>query len=97
MFGTTVEGPLAEIIVRNWGALIALIGVLLIYGAFKPTHRAVVLVIAGLSKAIFIGLVLTFGTSFLNHQVGISIAVDSVMVLLFASYLIAARRNSPAA
>ena len=95
MFGTTLEGPLAEIIVRNWGALIALIGVLLIYGALKPAHRSVILVIAGLSKIIFIGLVLAFGSSFLNQQVGVSLAIDSVMVLLFAGYLIAARPDRP--
>ena len=35
-FGETLEGPLAEIVVRNWGALIALIGAMLIYGAFNP-------------------------------------------------------------
>ena len=34
MFGENITGPLAEIIVRNWGALIALVGGMLIYGAF---------------------------------------------------------------
>ncbi len=28
-FGETLDGPLAEIIVRNWGALIALVGIIL--------------------------------------------------------------------
>jgi hypothetical protein len=97
MFGTTLEGPLAEIIVRNWGALIALIGALLIYGAFHAAQRATILVVAALSKAIFIALVLTFGTSFLHHQVGISIAVDSVMVVLFAGYLLGMHHDSPTA
>ena len=46
-FGETIEGPLAEIIVRNWGALVALVGALLIYGAFYPPVRSVVLVVAG--------------------------------------------------
>jgi hypothetical protein len=31
-FGTTLEGPLAEVLVRNWGALIALVGAMLIRG-----------------------------------------------------------------
>jgi len=39
----------------------------------------------------FIGLVLAFGTQYLGHQAGISIAVDVVMVMLFISYLIAER------
>src|SRR5439155_10772415 len=33
------DGPLAEIVVRNWGALIALVGAMLIYGAFNPATR----------------------------------------------------------
>jgi len=57
MFGDSIEGPLAEIIVRNWAALIGLIGAMLIYGAFHPTVRPLVLTIAGLSKVTFIGLV----------------------------------------
>ena len=35
-FGESLSGPLAEIVVRNWGVLIALIGGMLIYGAFNP-------------------------------------------------------------
>jgi hypothetical protein len=88
-FGDTLEGPLAEIVVRNWGALIALVGAMLIYGAFKPNVRELVLVVAGLSKIIFITLILTFGTQYLRHQAGVAIAVDSVMVLLFIAYLFA--------
>lgn len=88
-FGETLEGPLAEIVVRNWGALIALVGAMLIYGAFQPHVRALVLVVAGLSKAIFIGLILIFGTQYLGHQAGVAILVDSVMVLLFIAYLAA--------
>jgi hypothetical protein len=97
MFGTTLEGPLTEIIARNWGALIVLVGALLIYGAFRPAHRAVILVTAIVSKTIFIGLVLTFGTSLLHHQVGVSVVIDSVMVVLFTGYLLVSRHDSPIA
>lgn len=38
-FGETVSGPLAHLVVRNWGALIALVGGMLIYGAFNPPQR----------------------------------------------------------
>lgn len=89
MFGETLEGPLAEIVVRNWGALIALVGVMLIYGAFNPPTRPLVLTVAGLSKLTFIGLVLTYGAQYLGHQAGVSIAVDLVMVVLFIWYLMA--------
>ncbi len=97
MFGETLEGPLAEIVVRNWGALIALVGAMLIYGAFQPLVRPLVLVVAGLSKAIFITLILTFGAQYLGHQAGIAVVVDSVMVLLFIAYLLATSRAKPAA
>lgn len=86
-FGDSLSGPLAEIVVRNWGALIALVGAMLVYGAFQPQVRTMVLVVAGLSKLTFIALILTFGTQFLGHQAGVAVAVDSVMVLVFFVYL----------
>lgn len=91
-FGAALEGPLAEIVVRNWGALIALVGAMLIYGAFNPLVRPLVLTVAGLSKLIFIGLILVHGTQYLG-QAGVSIAVDLVMIVLFIVYLVAVRRD----
>jgi len=88
-FGETLNGPLARIIVRNWGALIALVGGMLIYGAFDPPGRPLILVVAGLSKAVFIALVLSQGRRYLGHQAGIAIAIDLVMIGLFAWYLLA--------
>jgi len=93
-FGQTIEGPVAQIVVRNWGALIGLMGVLLIYGALREQVRHVALLVAGSSKIIFIILVLSLGQPFLQFQVGMSVAVDTIMVVLFAAYLIA-ERNSP--
>ena len=87
----SIEGPVAEIVVRNWGALIGLMGVLLICGAFREQIRTVALLVAGTSKVIFIALVLSLGQPFLPFQVGVSIVVDTLMVVLFASYLIAER------
>jgi hypothetical protein len=95
-FGVTLESPLAEIVVRNWGALIALVGVMLIYGAFNPPVRPLVLTVAGISKVFFIGLVLTYGTQYIGQQLGVSIAVDAVMVMLFTGYLIGVRRSKTA-
>jgi hypothetical protein len=86
-FGETVDGPLANIIVRNWGALIALVGGMLLYGAFRPAVRGLVLVVSGASKAVFIALVLSEGTRYVSQQVGIAVAIDSLMVLFFAAYL----------
>ena len=53
-FGETLEGPLAEIVVRNWGVLITLVGAMLMYGAINPQVRTFVLAIAG-------GLAYSFG------------------------------------
>jgi len=91
-FGESLEGPVAEIVVRNWGVLIALVGAMLIYGAFYPASRPLVLAVAGISKLAFITLVFVHGTQYLGQQAGVAIGVDAVMVLLFATYLVAARR-----
>ena len=90
-FGETLEGPLADLVVRNWGALIFLVGGMLIYGAFRPEVRALVLVVAGASKVVFIALVLSNGGRYTGGQAGISIAVDAVMVLVFTAYLVTRR------
>lgn len=50
MFGENVSGPVADIVVRNWGALIALVGAMLIHGARKPAVRSLALTVAGASK-----------------------------------------------
>ena len=92
-FGAGLEGPLAEIVVRNWGALITLVGAMLIYGAFNPPARPLVLTVAVISKLTFIGLVLLYGQQYLEHQAGVSIVVDFVMVTLFIVYLVAVRRD----
>jgi hypothetical protein len=90
-FGEALEGPLAEIVVRNWGVLIALIGAMLIYGAYHAAARPLVLVVAGVSKIVFIVLVLAQGSRYLGQQAGIAIAIDAVWVMLFALYLLATR------
>ena len=86
-FGETVEGPLGELVVRNWGALIFLVGAMLIYGAFNEAVRPLVLTVAAASKAVFIGLVLANGDRYLRTQAGVSIAVDSLMVIVFVACL----------
>ena len=92
-FGENVSGPVADIVVRNWGALITLVGAMLIYGARKPAVRALALTVAGASKAIFIALVLSHGGRFLGYQAGIAVFVDALWVIVFASYFLAVRRT----
>jgi hypothetical protein len=90
-FGETLQGPLAEVVVRNWGALITLVGLMLIWGAFRPEVRTLVLTVAGISKLVFAALVLAHGGRYLAQQAGIAIAIDLLWVVLFAWYLLAAR------
>ena len=90
-YGETLQGPLAEIVVRNWGILITLVGAMLIYGAYHAAVRPLVLTVAGLSKLVFIVLVLAQGSRYLGQQAGIAIAIDAVWVVLFALYLVGTR------
>jgi hypothetical protein len=94
-FGETLQGPLAEVLVRNWGLLIAVIGVMLIHGAFNASTRVMALLAGGISKVAFITLVLSNGGRFLAAGAGTAVVIDAVMVVLFAWYLIAARRAVP--
>lgn len=84
MFGSSLEGPIAEVVVRNWGALIALVGGMLIYGAYREEVRSLVLSVAALSKIIFIALVVSngFGVKLIS-----AIAFDAVLVFIFLAYL----------
>jgi hypothetical protein len=95
-FGESVSGPVSDIVVRNWGALIALVGAGLIYSARKPAQRPLALAIAGASKAIFVALVLAHGRRFLGYQAGIAVVVDLVWVAVFAAYFVATRRHASA-
>ena len=91
-FGQSIDGPVAQIVVRSWGILIGLMGLLLIYGAFNEQTRRVALVVAGASKIAFVALVLSIGQQFLQFQVGVGVAIDIVMVTLFALYLLSTRQ-----
>jgi hypothetical protein len=85
-FGDTVQGPLAELVVRSWGALVALVGAMLVYGAYHPAQRPLVLVVAGVSKLVFVGLILAQGSRYLGSA-GLTVVVDGLFVAVFAAYL----------
>ncbi|TGL88804.1 hypothetical protein EHQ68_09215 [Leptospira congkakensis] len=87
-FGDTLNGELANIIVRNWGALIALVGGMLVYGAYNEPNRNLVLVVASISKSIFILLNLIYGSSYFAKS-GIALVFDSILVIIFVLYLFA--------
>jgi len=87
-FGETLSGPAAILVVRNWGILIALVGAMLIYGAYNPPVRRLVVFVAAASKLSFIVLVLSAGTTYLQFQAGIAAVVDLLAVVLFSIFLL---------
>jgi hypothetical protein len=89
-FGAELSGPLAEIVVRNWGVLIFLVGAMLIYAAGRPPLRPLALTVASLSKLAFVALVLAFGSAYLSHAL-VAVVIDCIWIVLFALYLLANR------
>lgn len=87
MFGEALTEPLAQVIVRSWGFLIFLMGALLIYGAFKPVYRNLALVLTSISKIAFISLIVVFGTQYIDKSL-LTIALDSVLIIIFLTYLV---------
>ena len=86
----TLNGDLANVIVRNWGFLITGIGILLIYGAYNPQYRSLILIIASVSKTVFIVSVIGYG--FLQ-EAAFGIIIDSIIVLLSVIYLLNIRNS----
>ena len=91
---TTLPSTAYEIIVRNWSALIGLMGIMLIYGAFVPSVRRFSLIIAGISKVVFILLILSSGMQYFNFGAGMAVIIDSIMVVVFITYLFLSRSYS---
>ncbi len=96
MFGASFNGTLESIVVRSWSTLIGLVGVMLIYGAFSEKNRVFAISIASISKAIFVSLVLLYGTEYLG-KVTPAIAMDCVVVFLTAVFLMAVHIQRSAA
>jgi hypothetical protein len=88
MFGLDTEGPYRAIIVPNWSVLVGLGGAMLVFGAFNPQSRRLCLAVPGLSKLSFLILAFTQGQVYFDMMI-VPIIVDSVMVALFAIFLIA--------
>ena len=86
LFGVAPEGHLALLLARNWGVLIGLTGAMLLWGAFHPADRPLVLLVAGTSKLAFIGLVLSQPA--FRRKALPALVIDGALVVLFAVYLI---------
>ncbi len=86
LFGESLQGPLAHMVIRSWGALITLIGLMLIYAAFNSQYRRFAAVVAACSKLIFVGLVLSAGNPYLSNAAWV-IGFDSVVAIVLLVYV----------
>lgn len=87
MFGEALTQPLAQVVVRSWGFLIFLMGILLIYGAYIPVYRKLALTVVSTSKIVFITLIVIFGEQYIDKSM-LTIILDSTLVFIFICYLI---------
>lgn len=95
MFGSSFNGELESLIIRSWSALVGLMGLMLIYGAFNEKHRVFAATIAALSKLIFVALLFIYGQSFLQKAAP-AIGMDLVVVACTLMFLIAVKSKSSA-
>jgi hypothetical protein len=86
-FGEALEGQVAEVVVRNWGVLITLVGGLLIWGAFRPDVRTPALVLAAVSKLAFVALMMTKGRRY-ARKTGTMLVIDFVEAAIFLGVLL---------
>ena len=90
MFGVSFSGSLESRIVRSWSALVGLIGVVLIFGAFSEKHRVFAISIAAFSKVIFVSLMFIYGQVFLGKAAP-AVVMDCAVIVLAVFFLVAVR------
>lgn len=93
-FGATLEGPLAEIIVRSWGLMVTLIGAMIILSAFRPKYRRLVMSAAAIGKAFLITMIIIQGGAIMTAAMPV-VVFDALVVLIFAAYVLTGRANNP--
>jgi hypothetical protein len=93
-FGEAPDSKAVDLLMRNWGMLVAAGGLLLIYAAFTPDIRPAALMYVGAGKLAFIVLVLLAGGQFFKKQAGLAIVIDGIMVALFGVYLVATQATA---
>jgi hypothetical protein len=87
IYGAAPTEVVGITLVRHWGLLVFLVGVLLIYAAFHPAVRELVTVVAAVEKIGF-GLGI-FGTSLRRYPIAAAIAVGDILIaLVYVLYLV---------
>ena len=88
MFGEALDGPLANLVVRNWGQMIFASGLLLIWAAYDPASRTPILLFSIFGKLTFIGLVVREGGRWAKKSAMVAAIGDLGLVALFVWYLL---------
>lgn len=85
-FGTILDGPLGNAIMRNWGLVIGMSGLLLIYAAYDETVRTPIMLFSIVGKLFFSVQVFAAGSALKAARGGA--LIDLVIGLVFCAYLI---------
>lgn len=86
-FGETVEGSVADVVVRGWGLLIALTGGMLVWAAFHPETRTLAIGAALISKTFYMGQLASRPGRFLKGFSGVTVILDLVMAVLLGIWM----------
>jgi hypothetical protein len=87
MFGEMADGPLGDLLMRNWGQMIFATGLMLIYAAYHDEARLPILLFASFGKLTFAALVLSKGARYARKPAILIAVGDLTMVGLFSWYL----------
>jgi hypothetical protein len=88
-FGEALDSAASDALVRSWSSLVAFGGLFLVYAAFAPEVRPAALIVTGAGKLFFVLLLLSQPKRFVRGQAVTAIVLDSLMVIVFAAYLLA--------
>lgn len=91
-FGEPLQGQANELIFRSWSALIGVLGLMLIYGAFVEPVRRFALLVSGATKLSFVVIGVIYGTQYFSARLGIAVLADVIFIIIFAAYLVLSRR-----
>ena len=87
MFGEAVQDPIADVVVRHWGLLIALTGGMLVWAAFHPETRTLAIGVALISKVFYMGQLIARRGRFLKGMAGMTVILDLIMAALLATWM----------
>ena len=87
MFGEAAQGPIADVMVRGWGLLIALTGGMMLWAAAHPETRTLAIGATLISKLFFMGQMVAGGRRFLKGLSGLALVLDLGMAAALAAWM----------